>query len=294
MSNKILILGSKGLVGNNLYFYLKKKKINIHKISDQNFDISIKKKFKIIDKIKPNIIINCAAYTDVRLSETNKRISLKSNYYGVINIVDYCKLKKIKLIHLSSDYVYNGKNNYKYKETDKMNPINYYGYTKSLADNYIIKKQPNYIIIRTSSIISGFRNCFLKKIYQDSLKKKYINLPNNLKMNPTFLDDLVECIYKILKNKNIIAKKFIILNFTNKNTISWYLLAKKFLIYCNKNSKLKYNMKNLNKINYKNNEIVKRPINSALSLRKISSFGIKIVSWEKSFFLILKRIRSEI
>ena len=62
-------------------------------------------------------------------------------------------------------------------------------------------------------------------------------------------------------------------------------LAKKFIIYCNKNSKLKYNMKNLNKISYKNNEIVKRPINSALSLRKISSYGIKKLFHGKNLFL---------
>lgn len=171
-----------------------------------------------------------------------------------------------------------------------MSPINAYGKTKYLADNYLIKQNIDSIIIRTSSIISGEKNCFLKKIYELIKSNKDIYIDNNIMMNPTFIDDLVFFTYQLIERNFLNKKGLQIFNYTNKNSTTWYKLAKKFIKILNKNSNTDFKLSKLKK-NIKNINNLKRPANSSLSIKKVSLYKFKINTWESALFKIVMRLK---
>ena len=165
MRLKILLLGSNGQLGSYLSKNLKTNSKYII-IKSTNYKINlicIKKKIKILNKIKPNVIINCSAYTNVDEAEKNKKMALRMNFSLVSYLSKYCKINDIKLVHFSTDYVFYGKNKL-YTETDKCNPINYYGLTKLLGEKAIQQSNCKHVIFRISWLISGHKKSFLKKV----------------------------------------------------------------------------------------------------------------------------------
>lgn len=126
---------------------------------------------------------------------------------GVVNIVEILKSYKIKLIHISTDYVFVGKKKL-YRERDIKNPLNFYGLTKSLAEDYIIKNLKNYSIIRSSWIYSNQTNSFIKKILNKIKKKQIFGIVDSYS-GPTSTKNLSNAIDFIIKHK--IKKKFYII-----------------------------------------------------------------------------------
>ena len=191
--------------------------------------------------------------------------------------------------------VFNGLKKNKYNEVDKMSPINKYGISKFLADKYIIESKIISIIIRTSSIFSGEKNCFLRKIYRNAKKNKKINIyPNNF-MNPTYVSNLVLAVNEIINKNYFINKKTVIINFADKQSTTWFLFAKTFLLYLNKNVKnFNYDISLLSKVNNFHSIELKRPQNSALSLKKVSDKKIRLKFWKDSFSTISRKLSNEI
>ena len=231
--NKIFVLGADGQVGKELrkntnknFVYFNKKNLNI---TDRD---------KILKKIKyykPKIIVNLAAYIDVIL-----------------------KLYKIKLIHISTDYVFDGKKKL-YKERDIKNPLNFYGMTKSLAEDYIIKNLKNYSIIRSSWIYSNQKNSFIKKILNKIKKKKQIYGVIDTYSGPTSTKNLSKAIDFIIKNN--IQKK--ILHYCDGNRISPYDFILKII---NISNIKKYKLK---KVKHRNLTLLAtRPKDSYLGISK--------------------------
>ena len=173
MKLKILLLGSNGQLGSYLSKNLKtNSKYKIIKSKNYKINlISVKKKVKVLDKINPDVIINCSAYTNVEEAEKDKKKALRMNFKLVSYLSKYCKKNNIKLVHFSTDYVFYGKNKL-YTETDKCNPINYYGLTKLLGEKAIQQSNCKHAIFRISWLISGHKNSFLKKVEGLIRKKK--------------------------------------------------------------------------------------------------------------------------
>ena len=254
--NKILVFGANGQVGKELkknadknYIFFDKKKLDI---TDSD---------KILKKIKyykPKFIINLAAFTNVDQSEVKKDLCIKVNYLSVINIVDILKLYKIKLIHISTDYVFDGKKKL-YRENDLKNPINFYGLTKSLAEDYIINNLKNYSIIRSSWIYSNDTNSFIKKILNKVEKNDHIFGVIDSYSGPTSTKNLTKAIDFVVKNK--LKKK--IFHFCDGYRISPYNFIIKILNVLNIK---KYKVK---KIQYRNLKLLaKRPQISYLGISK--------------------------
>ena len=264
--SRVLVFGADGQVGNKLKKIAKENYIFFNK---QKLDIT--KKEKILKKIKyykPKFIINLAAYTNVDQAELNKEQCLNVNYLGVINIVDILKSHKIKLIHISTDYVFDG-NKKLYREKDFKNPINFYGLTKSLAEDYIIQNLKNFSIIRSSWIYSNKTDSFIKKIINKIKKKEKIFGIVDSYSGPTSTKNLTDAIKFIIDNK--INKK--ILHFCDGYRISPYNFIMKILSI---SEKKKYPLK---KTYYKKIKfLAKRPKESYLGvskeLRKIKSLTL--------------------
>ena len=217
---------------------------------------------KILNKIKPNIIINCSAYTNVDEAEKNKKMALRTNFNLVSYLSKYCKKNDIKLVHFSTDYVFYGKNKL-YTETDKCNPINYYGLTKLLGEKAIQQSNCKHVIFRISWLISGHKKSFLKKVESLIKKRKNIHMIYDSYSSPTTVI-LIKNFFN-LNFKKICDKKINgIFHLRNETILSYYKFSKilEDIIFKTKNDIVK-------KINYKNfKSLAKRPKYSKLSLIK--------------------------
>lgn len=161
---KVLLTGCSGLLGqyiikekpNNYFIYgCGRNSVSLlhgEKFNYLKMDITKSKEVKeVFDEVEPELVINCAAYTDVDGSEDNKEICWKTNVEGVENLIKYSKLKKSKLVQLSTDYIFDNTNSI-YSEDDIGNPLSYYGKSKLAAENLVKSSSPGWIIARTSTL----------------------------------------------------------------------------------------------------------------------------------------------
>ena len=168
---KVLITGSNGQLGHSLNLFLKSKSftvyntsLNIGPYNIEGINHSIENNVSILmKKIKPDYIINCAAYTSVDEAETEIDYARLINHFAVKNIAEIAKDNSIKLIHISTDYVFDGLKQGLYDENDIPSPLNEYGKTKLEGENAILSvMQFDAIILRTSGVYSVYGNNFVK------------------------------------------------------------------------------------------------------------------------------------
>ena len=207
---KICILGGSGLIGSSIlsaknspfelvYTYRRNKSLN------QNFpSISItlpqdfEKLKQFINIQKPDVIVNAISNSNPNFCEINKRPTYNLHVEFTKKIAELCEKNKIKLIHFSTDYVFDGKKG-KYSEKDTTNPINYYGHTKAESEQIVIKN-PSNIIIRTSLVYGKNDNARFFNFVLDNLKKQTkIYVYNDIFFSPTLVDDVVESVFRISK-----------------------------------------------------------------------------------------------
>jgi len=217
---KILITGSNGLLGQKLVKLLKSKKTyRIFALSrgedrmfDQknytyyNVDITQKKELtNTIVKIKPDYIIHTAAMTNVDACELNQKECDTINVDAVKTIVDLCKVYNIHLIHLSTDFIFDGEKKGYYNEDDKPNPVNYYGLSKLKSERIISNAKIKYTILRTilvyGTVDGNDRSNIVLWVKNSLEQKKIINVVTDQYRMPTFADDLAEsCLLSIENN----------------------------------------------------------------------------------------------
>lgn len=234
-----------------------------------------------IEAIKPKIIINCAAYTNVEKSEIRKRYCNRVNSTALKNISKTCKDLKILLIHFSTDFIFDGKTKYAYREIDKPNPINQYGLSKLIAEKNILDSNTYYIIFRISWVFSLNGNNFLNKIISKYLKREVLSIVGDQYGKPTSVNIIVKIINIVLKdiiiNNNFHHKE--IFNLACEGKTNWYLFAKEIVKYLNKIYGYNLIIKEIgsNQING-----VKRPKNSVLNTYKIKkNYNLSLPSWKE-------------
>ena len=280
---KVLVLGANGQLGKAL----KKESFNYHyKIlffGKDRLDITdFSDVSKKIRKIKPEIIINCAAYTDVNKSEYENQTANLINNISVGNLAAICKKNKIKLIHISTDYVFDGQKSEPYKESDIVNPLNYYGLTKVKGEKQITDLNlKNSIIIRTSWLYSDTDNNFVSKILKKIYKNEDLCIVEEEYGSPTNADDLAKFILYILPViENNTTQTF---HYCNDGICSRKEFVQEIL------NNLKPDLK-INSIKKFDNHL-KRPKYSALNNQKAKShFDIEILNWKNSLNNHIKNI----
>jgi dTDP-4-dehydrorhamnose reductase len=233
---KVLILGSKGMLGHDLaYVFSSFKPILFDK---EELDITKEAEVKkILFKLKPSLIINAAAYTDVDKAEEEKEEAFKVNAEAIKYLADAsCKIKAV-FIHFSTDYVFDGNKKEGYKEDDKpFSPLNIYGFSKLKGEEYLKKfKDLKFYLIRTSWLFGPRFNPHNHKNFVDAILKK-ANKENEIKVvddqfgSPTYTFDLAKATLKL-----IIEKKypFGVYHLTNSGVTNWYEFAKKIIEFSN-------------------------------------------------------------
>ena len=166
--------------------------------------------------------INCAAYTNVERAETDVDDALKINAEGVRNLAVSCKAHGVVLIHISTDYVFDGTENIPYSERDSTNPINQYGKSKLHGEHYIQELLTDYYIIRTSWLYSSFGKNFAKTISGKLKNDEHLNIITSETGTPTSCNDLAEFIMFIITNK---PKAFGLYHFSATGATTWYGFA---------------------------------------------------------------------
>ena len=225
--NNILVTGGNGQLGSEL------KEIASN-YPDYNFlftdvkDLDITNHTAVAAFIKSNninVIINCAAYTAVDKAESEPEISDAINHLAVANFAQIAKVKNIKLVHISTDYVFDGTNHKPYVETDTPNPKSVYGKTKLDGELAMQQINPaNSIIIRTSWVYSKFGNNFVKTMLRLAETRDEISVVADQIGTPTNAADLADAILNILPQ--VSSETVELFHYSNEGVCSWYDFAK--------------------------------------------------------------------
>ena len=176
-----------------------------------------------------DIIINCAAYTAVDKAEEEQELANQVNHLAVQQLAEISNKHKTKLMHISTDYVFDGESDEPYTETDKTNPINVYGKTKLAGEKALQEvMSTNAIIIRTSWLYSEYGNNFVKNMLKLGKERDELNVVSDQIGSPTYATDLAKAILEIINNKNYHNKEQSteVYHYSNEGEISWYEFTK--------------------------------------------------------------------
>jgi len=231
---KILITGADGMLGSDLNRVLNENH-EVMPTDIPSLDITdINQVENIISSYKPNIVINSAAYTNVDECESNSKLAYEINSFAPKNLAIVCDKYNSKLIHISTDYVFNGENDKPYVESDKTEPINVYGETKLKAEELIRNTFDNYVILRTSWLYGLNGNNFVKTMVELSESHDEISVVDDQRGSPTYTHDLAIAILELLEND---------LNgtyhLTNSGNCTWFDFAKNIFEIANVDVDLK-------------------------------------------------------
>ena len=221
---KILITGANGQLGSELnvlsttyaqfeWVFTDWQELDLCDLENLNQNIS---------NINPQIIINCAAHTAVDKAETEFELSDILNHQSIAIIAKWSKENNCQLIHISTDYVFDGNSSIALGENALTNPINVYGVTKLAGEKACLQQNPNAIIIRTSWVYSSFGNNFVKTMSRLMKDKDSLNVVNDQVGSPTYAADLARAIMTIITHPKW---EIGIYNFSNEGEISWYEFA---------------------------------------------------------------------
>ena len=235
---KILVTGANGQLGSEFKFlsYVHDKFNWVFTDVDDLNLIDFKKLNDNISKINPDLIINCAAYTNVDKAESEQELANNLNCKAIDLLSKWTSKNSSKIIHISTDYVFDGNSSVPLKEDASTNPVNIYGMSKLKGEKVCKKNDPNSIIIRTSWVYSSFGNNFVKTISSLMKKKDYLSIIDAQIGSPTYAKDLAEVIITIINYKNWIPGLY---HYSNEGEISWFDFAKSIKKYFGYNTCLK-------------------------------------------------------
>lgn len=278
----VLVTGANGQLGQSLKFIAGKyPEIDFVFCDSKTVDITQKEGINLVfNKVKPDFCINTAAYTAVDKAEREPEKAFEINVIGVKNLAEVCRDFKTKLIHVSTDFVFDGAKKTPYTEDDCTNPKSVYGQTKLDGEKVVQAILKDYFIVRTSWVYSQFANNFMKTMLRLGAERDHLSVVDDQIGTPTNAVDLAEALIKIIKSDK---KVYGIYNFSNEGYCSWFDFAKKIF--------------EINKVTIDLQPIpttqfptpAERPKFSVLDKTKIKTiFGIAIETWEESLNKTIK------
>ena len=226
---------------------------------------------------KIDTIVNCAAYTAVDKAEDEPEKCRKINVDGVKNLA----LTGAKIVHVSTDYVFDGRGCRPYVETDAANPVSVYGRTKLDGEKAVLETTETCAIVRTAWLYSPYGGNFVKTMRRLGAEKEGISVVFDQIGTPTYAADLAQAIVDLLPRMKDGTKE--IYHYSNEGVCSWYDFAREIM----KLSGLKCLVNPIESAQYPTK--VKRPFYSVLNKSKIKSLGINVPHWQESLEKCLKK-----
>ncbi len=220
----ILVTGANGQLGQEIraiagsfpnfqFAFLTREDLQIHELDSLT---------AAFDKYAPDYLINCAAYTAVDKAESEQALAYQINAEAVGNMATLCAARSCKFIHVSTDYVFDGKGNKPYQPSDATNPQSVYGSTKLEGERLAQTNNPDSIIIRTSWVYSEFGKNFVKTMLRLMAEKPEINVVADQFGCPTYAADLAAAIMQIIYSGNWVGGLY---HYCNDGAISWHQFA---------------------------------------------------------------------
>jgi len=284
---KVLVIGSDGQLGlefqkisNNYeslsWFFSTIKTLDLLKLETIS---------SFLNDINPSVIINCAAYTSVDKAETESKLADLINHEAVDIISRWTSDNNKKLVHVSTDYVFDGLSKLPLYENSITNPVNEYGRSKLKGEQACFKNDPNSIVIRTSWLYSSFGKNFVKTMISLMKNNNTVKVVNDQIGSPTYANDLAKFIIEIIMNSK---NKSGLFHYSNEGEISWFEFAKSIKELYN----LDCEIIGVSSKEFKT--IAKRPKYSLLNKSKIKkTFNLEIPNYKQSLEDCIKVIKNE-
>lgn len=284
---KYLVTGANGQLGKEWVHFLMDGNYLFSQYGSGDLDITDEKAVnKVLNEEKPDVILNCAAYTKVDEAEKNPEKAFLVNKTGVQNLLNAAEQMNLLLVHYSTDYVFSGKagdeKNFPagYSEDDPTDPVNVYGSSKRAGEKLLEKSTANWILIRVSWLCGQFGNNFVTKILQLAKEREQLKVVNDQMGSPSFTADVVNKSFQLVA-ENCQGKFHI----SSKGKISWADFAKEILHQIKSDTVV--------------NEVpstefpvtAKRPSFSLLSNEKLKSYGLNSIDWKKGLSKLLHQIK---
>lgn len=287
---KILVTGAYGQLGNELNCLTSEYPEWQFIFTDiDSLDITNEESVNIFFvKNELDFVINCAAYTAVDKAENDAGTAEKVNAEASRILGKCSKNKGAKLIHVSTDYVFDGSSSKPYVETDNVNPQSIYGKTKLLGEQLCINENPETVIIRTSWLYSTFGNNFVKTMLRLAGERGKLNIVFDQVGTPTYAADLAKAILTIIELCENEPKRFIpgVYHYSNEGVASWFDFAKAIFEI----SEIKCTVSPVRSVEFPTP--AKRPEYSVIDKSKIkNTFALNIPYWKDSLKICLERLK---
>jgi dTDP-4-dehydrorhamnose reductase len=285
--NQILLLGGSGILGSEVLRHLISESFEYIAPTSTDLDIRGKEQlFKYVSGLKPSWIINCAAWTNVDGAESSFQEARGINSIAVENLGTAAGLFGCKIIHISTDYVFDGESSTPYDESSPVNPVNKYGASKLEGENALLVVAPNSYVIRTSWLYGASGKNFVKTIAGKAIQNEEARVVNDQVGSPTSARDLAVAIMSIVGNQ----PKPGIYNYSNSGSCSWFELAQRIYERVGASPSL------VSPISSDSLKLLaRRPRFSLLSKEKWKSSGLaEVPRWEDSLDLLLPEIVAEL
>lgn len=271
----ILVVGASGQLGSEIQF-LSHNSSHRFTFADYNVvDITDMVSVKgLFDEKNFDYCINCAAYTAVDKAEAEEEMAFSVNVKGAENLAKACKENNTILIHISTDFVFDGEKNTPYLESDKTNPVSVYGLTKLDGEKAVLEVCPQSIVIRTAWLYSSFGNNFVKTMLKLAETREELGIISDQIGTPTYARDLANAILQIVDSGKDIYGVY---HYSNEGVASWYDFAQG--IFELSRARIKVNA--LRTEQYPTP--AKRPVFSVMSKQKIKTdYEVEVPYWRDS------------
>lgn len=281
---KTLVLGASGQLGQCLKKVSEQNNINSLYFPDESTANILDKGLlkQLFEDQKPKYVINCAAYTAVDKAEDDVDLCRKVNKEGALNIAEFCKAYGATLIHVSTDFVFEGNGHDLLKEEDEAKPVNIYGVTKLEGELDVIATLPEHFILRTSWLYSEYGSNFVKAMLKFGAERDELNIIADQVGTPTYAIDLAEAILYIIESGKT---DYGVYHYSNEGVTSWYDFAMGIFDI----SKTKVKVNPIPTSQYPTRAV--RPKFSVMDKTKLkSTFGLEVPYWRKSLEKCIKAL----
>ena len=281
----ILVLGARGQVGVDVCELLGAHEYNVMAFGSAEMDVcDAEGLVNFVEQGDVDVIVNCSAYTAVDKAEEEPGKAQKVNADGPKNLALISSKFNIPVIHISTDYVFDGSKLDAYIESDITNPINVYGKSKLAGENYLVEGCEKYIILRTSWVFGLHGNNFVKSMVRLVREREFLAVIGDQLGQPTYAGDIAQAILVIIKNICSGGRRWGIYNFAGDDAVSWAEFSRIIAKAAGRDQQV--TIKDISTEEY--NAPAARPRNSRLSAEKFySAYGMPFSNWRKALNLFL-------
>ncbi len=289
---KILVIGSKGQLGHELLIQGNNSGYEILPADLPDLDITDKTQVKHwLERFQPSFVVNAAAYTNVDKAETEQNFAFAVNRDGPANLAEACAKFEIPLIHISTDFIFDGKKSSPYIESDPVSPLSVYGKSKQEGENEVRSRLKKHIILRTAWLYGVHGQNFVKTMLRLGREKEVISVVSDQFGSPTSAADLAEAVLQIISrikySDNINWGTY---HYCGHGITTWHVFAKEIINLAKHYIPIKtITVKPISTAEYPTKAT--RPCFSALDCNLIKkNFGINIKPWQDSLKTVIRQV----